>query len=149
MISSTDPPLFGAEMIKAKASTDAFDPYANSFETLQRVKQSDQSLLSFFFCVHLRLTKVISLTASLYLAIEDSENGWYECSNIKRFVNAYPHVLVHFVKSACLYSVNPFSTFFSANNQHNFPILFCMCPTYLPAGLAFRFSFQKQLHLHF
>ena len=56
---------------------------------------------------------------------------------------------MHFVKSACLYSVNPFSTFFSANNQHNCPILFCMCPTYLPAGLAFRFSFQKQLHLNF
>ena len=55
---------------------------------------------------------------------------------------------MHFVKSACLYSVNPFSTFFSANNQHNCPILFCICPTYLPAGLAFRFSFQKQLHLH-
>ena len=63
--------------------------------------------------------------------------------------HAWTHVLVHFVKSACLYSVNPFSTFFSANNQHNCPILFCMCPTYLPAGLAFRFSFQKQLHLHF
>ena len=58
-------------------------------------------------------------------------------------------MLVHFVKFSCLYSVNPFSTFFSANNQHNCPILFCMCPTYLPAGLAFRFSFQKQLHLHF
>ena len=60
-----------------------------------------------------------------------------------------PHVLVHFVKSECLYSVNHFSTFFSDNNQHNCPILFCMYPTYLPAGLAFRFSFQKQLHLHF
>ena len=53
----------------------------------------------------------------------------------------YPptHVLVHFVKSACLYSVNFFSTFFSANNQHNCPILFCICPTYLPAGLPLRF----------
>ena len=59
------------------------------------------------------------------------------------------HVLVHLVKSACLYSVNPFSTLFSANIQHNCPILFGICPTYLPAGLAFRFSFQKQLHLHF
>ena len=38
---------------------------------------------------------------------------------------------------------------FSANIQHNCPILFGICPTYLPAGLAFRFSFQKQLHLHF
>ena len=71
------------------------------------------------------------------------------CPGSEKDRNGWSHVLVHFVKSACLYSVNPFSTFFSANNQHNCPILFCMCPTYLPAGLAFRFSFQKQLHLHF
>ena len=64
-------------------------------------------------------------------------------------IDRRPHVLVHLVKSACLYSVNPFRTLFWANIQHNCPILFGICPTYLPAGLAFRFSFQKQLHLHF
>ena len=48
-------------------------------------------------------------------------------------------MLVHFVKSTCLYSVNPFSTLFSANIQHNYPILFGICSTFLPAGLAFRF----------
>ena len=59
------------------------------------------------------------------------------------------HVLLHLVKSSCPNSVNPFSTLFSADIQHNCPILFGICPTYLPAGHAFRFSFQKQLHLHF
>ena len=63
--------------------------------------------------------------------------------------NKLSHVLVHFVKSECLYSVNPFSAFFSSNNRHNCPILFCICPKYLPAGLALRFSFQKHIHLHF
>ena len=59
------------------------------------------------------------------------------------FIIQDTHVLMHFVKSACLYSINPFSILFSANIQHNYPILFCICPTELPAGLAFRFSFQK------
>ena len=66
---------------------------------------------------------------------------------IIRWGSFLPHVLVHFVKSAWLYSVNPFSTLFSANIQRNCPILFCTCPTYLPAGLAFRFSIQKQPNL--
>ena len=52
--------------------------------------------------------------------------------------NCDPHVLVHFMKSAWLYSVNPFSTLFSANIQRNCPILFCTCPTYLPAGLVMK-----------
>ena len=38
MISSTDPLLFGAKMIKSQ-STDAFDLYANSFETLFTAKK--------------------------------------------------------------------------------------------------------------
>ena len=61
----------------------------------------------------------------------------------------YPHVLLHFVKSPCLNSVNPFSTLFSADMQHNCPILICICRTYFPPWLAFRFSVQKWLHLHF
>ena len=48
-------------------------------------------------------------------------------------IDRRPPVLVHLVKSACLYSVNPFSTLFSANIQHDCPILFGICPTYLPA----------------
>ena len=80
------------------------------------------------------------------MGLENGDNG---CLNICDDDVDISHVLVHFVKSACLYSVNPFSTLFSANIQHNCPILFGICPTYLPAGLAFRFSFQKQLHLHF
>ena len=56
----------------------------------------------------------------------------------------------YFVKSATagVYCINPQYTF-SANIQHNFPMLFCISPTYLPAGLAFRSSFQKQIYLHF
>ena len=56
--------------------------------------------------------------------------------------NSRSHVLVHFVKSACLYSVNPFSTFFSANNQHNFPILFLYVPDLLTSrtGISFFLS---------
>ena len=61
----------------------------------------------------------------------------------------YPHVLLHFVKSPCLNSVNPFSTLFSADIQHNCPILFCFCRTYFPPWLAFRFSIPKWLTLHF
>ena len=38
------------------------------------------------------------------------------------------HLLLHFVKSACFYSVNPFSALFSANIQHDCQILFCICP---------------------
>ena len=63
--------------------------------------------------------------------------------------NRCSYVLLHFVKSTCLSNANPFSTLFSANIQNYCPILFCTCPRYLPAGQAFRFSFQKQQHLHF
>ena len=35
-----------------------------------------------------------------------------------------PHVLLHLVKSSCPNSVNPFSTLFSADIQHNCPIFF-------------------------
>ena len=45
---------------------------------------------------------------------------------------------MHSVKFACLYSVNPFSTIVSVNILH-YIHFFCMCPTYLTAGLAFRF----------
>ena len=58
-------------------------------------------------------------------------------------------MLVHFVKSTCLYSVNPFSTLFSADIQHNCPILFGIWRPYFPPWLAFRFSIKKWLHLHF
>ena len=57
---------------------------------------------------------------------------------IIRWGSFLPHVLVHFAKSAWLYSVNPFSALFSANIQRNCPILFCTCPTYLPAGLVMK-----------
>ena len=59
------------------------------------------------------------------------------------------HVLLHLVKSSCPNSVNPFSTLFSADIQHNCPILFCICRPYFPPWLAFRFSIKKWLHLHF
>ena len=59
------------------------------------------------------------------------------------------HVLLHLVKSSCPNSVNPFSTLFSADIQHNCPILFCICWPYFPPWLAFRFSIKKWLHLHF
>lgn len=59
------------------------------------------------------------------------------------------HVLLHLVKSSCPNSVNPFSTLFSADIQHNCPILFYVCRPYFPPWLAFRFSIKKWLHLHF
>ena len=58
-------------------------------------------------------------------------------------------MLLHLVKSSCPNSVNPFSTLFSADIQHNCPILFCICRPYFPPWLAFRFSIKKWLHLHF
>ena len=63
--------------------------------------------------------------------------------------NCVSHVLLHLVKSSCPNSVNPFSTLFSADIQHNCPILFCICRPYFPPWLAFRFSIKKWLHLHF
>ena len=60
-----------------------------------------------------------------------------------------PHVLLHLVKSSCPNSVNPFSTLFSVDIKHNCPILSCICRIYSPPWLAFRFSIQKWLHLHF
>ena len=54
-----------------------------------------------------------------------------------------PHVLVHFVKSECLYSVNHFSTFFSENNQHNCPILFLFVPDLLTSRTSISFFLSK------
>ena len=75
--------------------------------------------------------------------VRNHNNIFYPFQPLVRHRNYNTCVLVHFVKSAFLYSKNPFSTLFSANIQHSCPILFCICPTELPAGLAFRFSFQK------
>ena len=59
------------------------------------------------------------------------------------------HVLGHFVKSAWLYSVQILSVHFSQPISSIIAQFFCICPIYLPAGLALRFSFQKQKHINF
>ena len=59
------------------------------------------------------------------------------------FLNSSAHVLLHFVKSSCLNSANPFSTPFSADIQHNCLNLLCICRTYFPLRLAFRFFHPK------
>ena len=56
---------------------------------------------------------------------------------------SHSHVLGHFVKSACLYSVNPFSTLFSANIQHNCPILFLYMPNLLTSRTSTSFFLPK------
>ena len=53
------------------------------------------------------------------------------------------HVLLHLVKSSCPNSVNPFSTLFSVDIQHNCPILFCICRPYFPPWQAFWFSIKS------
>ena len=67
----------------------------------------------------------------------------FSLSQYRASENLGTHVLLHFVKSPCLNSVNPFSTLFSADIQHNCPILLCICRTYFRPRLAFRFSIQK------
>ena len=71
------------------------------------------------------------------------------CPSYRRHDDQMTHVLLHLVKSSCPNSVNPSSTLFSADIQHNCPIFFCICRPYFPPWLAFRFSIKKWLHLHF
>ena len=83
-------PLFGAKMMKSQRinrSIWSIHQFIWNFAESETIRSISAFLL---FCVHLRLTKLISVTASLYSAIEDSENGWYECSNIRIFANAHP-----------------------------------------------------------
>ena len=82
------------------------------------------------------------------------ENLWEQSEQLlsKKILiwdNLKSYVLLHFVKSPCLNSVKLFSTLFSADIQHNWPILFCICRPYFPLWLAFRFSIRKWLDLHF
>ena len=85
-------------------------------------------------------TEILALRI-LYLSSWGNKSwDWSSCT---------AHVLLHLVKSSCPNSVNPFSTLFSADIQHNCPILFCICRPYFPPWLAFRFSIKKWLHLHF
>ena len=85
----------------------------------------------------------------LFVLLVLSDQFWYH-SWLSWNVHCYhTYVLLHLVKSSCPNSVNPFSTLFSADIQHNCPILFCTCRPYFPPWLAFRFSIKKWLHLHF
>ena len=80
----------------------------------------------------------------------NTKHSWNWCALFKfckyyayRSLTLLTHVLVHFVKSACLYSVNPFSTLFSANIQHNCPILFLYMPNLLTSRTSTSFFLPK------
>ena len=67
----------------------------------------------------------------IYFYLKDKEEDKDNDTNTNE-ISSHIHVLLHFVKSPCPKSVNPFSTLFPADIQHNCPILFCICRTYFP-----------------